>query len=175
MIVVKGGYKSYPNSLKEQFRNKKQEIVYNELYSSTSHVKTKRCDVGQTLGGVEYLVNTFEGLFTTKVIRNILKSLVEDGFITIVSNRNGNIVTIVDYKARHSFTPYKKDSESYIKKGKEWNKEKSSKTPKLSYEEQGKVWDEENKKRAYIKAGGSPTADDEFYNHIMKQIKLRDE
>jgi len=116
MIVVKGGYKSYPNSLKEQFRNKKQEIVYNELYSSTSHVKTKRCDVGQTLGGVEYLVNTFEGLFTTKVIRNILKSLVEDGFITIESNRNGNIVTIVDYKDRNSFTPYKKESDYYIKR-----------------------------------------------------------
>ena len=131
--------------------------------------------MGQTLGAVEYLVETLEGLFTTKVMRNILKSLVEDGFITIESNRNGNIVTIVDYKARHSFTPYKKDSESYIKKGKEWDKEKSSKTPKLSYKEQGEIWAKEKKDKAYAddmaKAGRSVKGEEEYLNRIKKHHK----
>ena len=177
MNIIKGGYKSHPNGFGKNFTDKKHEIVYDFLWKDANYVATKLCGVGQTLGAVEYIVKEFEGILSTRNVRTILNNLEKNGFITIEKRfRGGSIVTIVDYKSRHSFSPLKESKEEWSKnKTTKESKPKISKTPKLSYEEQGKVWDEENKKRAYIKAGGSPTADDEFYNHIMKQIKLRDE
>ena len=165
MEIIKGGYKSYPNGFGKNFTDKKHEIVYDFLWKDANYVATKLCGVGQTLGAVEYIVKEFEGILSTRNVRTILKNLEQEGFITIEKRfRGGSIITIVDYKSRHSFSPLKETK-------KEWSKEKPSKTPKLSYEERGKAWDEENKKRAYIKAGGSPTADKKLVNSVLKQQK----
>lgn len=164
MNIIRGGYKSYPNGYKENFTDKKHEIVYDFLWKEANYVATKTCKVGQKLASVEHIVDEFEGMLSTRNVRTILKNLEKEGFITIEKKRSGNIVTIVDYKDRHSFTPLKESK-------KEWSKNKTTKgaKPKMSKYE-SMVYASDMKK-----AGRSIKVEEETKKNIMKKVRANEE